>query len=298
MADDGLSSSLLTPSQRDFLRGSSDMTDRGERAARSRIRNRINAGMSDLGLLMRTLDGSDLNKALEETNRTDALAFHFRRDVQPLFPEPDPNYPSIEEVEAMEQATGFDLIKEPGEPRDSSMSVLSDRIKMALENALRVEWSASQHTPTHDYDIDIEVDISIRFVKIDRLSVADLEYQLQSGELAFHELAQKFAQGKITLAELQQLCRGEDVVGEISAERREELLSHPVPMLEGEPPEGYMRIKNTNAENQPTTRLHEDAIMPPGYVIRFNEDDWTAVVLEDIGERAVARYDNIESVNR
>jgi hypothetical protein len=59
-------SALLTPRQRDALRGESDLNARGERAARARIRERLQASIFDLQLIASTLPLDDLDKALSE----------------------------------------------------------------------------------------------------------------------------------------------------------------------------------------------------------------------------------------
>jgi len=59
-------SALLTPRQRDALRGESDLSERGERAARARIRKRLHASIFDLQLITSTLPLKDLDKALSE----------------------------------------------------------------------------------------------------------------------------------------------------------------------------------------------------------------------------------------
>jgi len=71
MADNEPPAALLTDSQRDLLRGESDLTARGERAARSRIRDRFRATFEDLRLLF----GSgapeqkvDIKKVLEDVD--------------------------------------------------------------------------------------------------------------------------------------------------------------------------------------------------------------------------------------
>jgi len=65
MGDTDRTSSLLTKSQREFLRGESDLGDRGKRAAKTRIRNRFAAGLEDATLLVRYDEPDDLVKSLD-----------------------------------------------------------------------------------------------------------------------------------------------------------------------------------------------------------------------------------------
>jgi len=54
---------VLTPSQREFLAGHSDLTDRGARAAKSRIRERVRVAFShDFRLLFDRLNDTDLDQ--------------------------------------------------------------------------------------------------------------------------------------------------------------------------------------------------------------------------------------------
>jgi len=71
MTGDDASASILTERQRDLLRGESDLSKRGERAARARIRERLQAAFEDLRLILNTdLDGcrGDVKQALAETD--------------------------------------------------------------------------------------------------------------------------------------------------------------------------------------------------------------------------------------
>jgi len=52
MGDDDTPASILTSRQREFLRGETDLGNRGKRAARARIRSRLRASFDDLRLLL------------------------------------------------------------------------------------------------------------------------------------------------------------------------------------------------------------------------------------------------------
>lgn len=58
---------ILTPSQREYLRGKSDIEEESdrERMTRSRIRSRIRAGVQDFALVLERLDLEDIKKAFE-----------------------------------------------------------------------------------------------------------------------------------------------------------------------------------------------------------------------------------------
>lgn len=64
MSSNGRPSALLTPSQRDFLRGETGLSKRGERSARSRIRERLRAGFLDAPIIFRNLPHKDIKTAL------------------------------------------------------------------------------------------------------------------------------------------------------------------------------------------------------------------------------------------
>lgn len=66
MSSSDLPSALLTPSQRDLLKGEPDISARGERAARSRIRDRLRASILDLQLIVSALPLDDIDDALTE----------------------------------------------------------------------------------------------------------------------------------------------------------------------------------------------------------------------------------------
>lgn len=59
-------SALLTPRQREILRGDENITDRAHRSARARIRERLQASIFDLRLLVSSFPLKDLDKALAE----------------------------------------------------------------------------------------------------------------------------------------------------------------------------------------------------------------------------------------
>jgi hypothetical protein len=58
MATDNTTAAVLTGRQREFLRGNADLGDRGKRAARARIRERLQAAFDDLRLILNSdVDG-------------------------------------------------------------------------------------------------------------------------------------------------------------------------------------------------------------------------------------------------
>jgi len=295
MSNTDPNSSLLTPRQRQVLTGESEISDRGKRAARSRIRRRLIDGMDDFSLLLTHLDKDDEQQISSEASRTNALGFLVRQDVRHLFPEPDAasGYRSSDEVEEIKTVTDLEVVTDPMSQQGSNLDVLQMELEEALRRALAVEVPDHFQTEFQNYDVEIDVDISVRFSKEERLNVMDLEHQLQEGELTFRELRQHYADSKVTMTELQQLTRDEEMHGEPTPEYRKELLSRPVPMLEGEPPEGYMRIRNTNTA---TRRMHDGDHMLEGYYVRF-DDHGEAVVLEEVGEALIENFDTIGPVN-
>jgi hypothetical protein len=83
-------SALLTPRQRDALRGESDLSARGERAARARIRDRLQASIFDLQLIASTLPLEDLDTALSEPDQ-----YESNPDTQPPLTNALPTLPEI-----------------------------------------------------------------------------------------------------------------------------------------------------------------------------------------------------------
>lgn len=74
MDSDELPSSLLTPRQREILKGDTDITARAQRGARARIRDRLHASIFDLHLIASTLPLADIDKALAEPDQYEAEA--------------------------------------------------------------------------------------------------------------------------------------------------------------------------------------------------------------------------------
>lgn len=72
MADDNLPGALLTPSQREYLRGGEPLNDAAERMAKGRIRDRLQITFDDLRLLLEaaeegeTVDTDDLDSVLAD----------------------------------------------------------------------------------------------------------------------------------------------------------------------------------------------------------------------------------------
>lgn len=81
MTDEDRPSALLTPRQREILQTTGDLSDRGQRAAHSRIRERVYHGFLDFVLIFEELDGSDLERLVERDDEealdavVSALAF-------------------------------------------------------------------------------------------------------------------------------------------------------------------------------------------------------------------------------
>lgn len=65
MAEEKRDSALLTPSQREVLTGDADITSRGERSARTRIRKRIADGFLDFRIIFDHLDEQDRDSLLD-----------------------------------------------------------------------------------------------------------------------------------------------------------------------------------------------------------------------------------------
>lgn len=61
-----LPASVLTPSQREYLRGEQKTSDSAERAIKARIRNRLQASIFDLQLIIEALELEDIDTALSE----------------------------------------------------------------------------------------------------------------------------------------------------------------------------------------------------------------------------------------
>ena len=68
--------------------------------------------------------------------------------------------------------------------------------------------------------------------------------------------------------------------------------NQPVSMLQGELPEGYMRIKSSEYAGE---GLRDEGLMPAGYRVRFDEGV-EAVVLSEFGSLPIETYDTIDPV--
>lgn len=74
MANDDPPAAVLTPTQREYLRGERSPDEASERAMQSRIRKRIRAGLSDFSLLVRTYPDEELRKIYsDDENRVEPL---------------------------------------------------------------------------------------------------------------------------------------------------------------------------------------------------------------------------------
>lgn len=65
MPEDELPAALLTARQRSVLRQEVDISDRGVRASHSRMRERLRATMQDFDLVLRHMEASHIQRALE-----------------------------------------------------------------------------------------------------------------------------------------------------------------------------------------------------------------------------------------
>lgn len=68
--DDGPPAALLTPTNREYLRGEKELDGAAERALRSRIRKRIQAGLRDFSIILDRLADDDLDKVFSESVET------------------------------------------------------------------------------------------------------------------------------------------------------------------------------------------------------------------------------------
>ncbi|MFC7155170.1 hypothetical protein ACFQPA_06840 [Halomarina halobia] len=168
MADDDLTASLLTPSQREFLRGSSNLSDRGERAARSRIKRRLKAGMEDFTIL---LDHRERVPEYEG-NPIDALALLLGRGL-------------------MEPETGGEETLEA--PMPGKQMTSGDRLawtEFLLGKALERAAEAFDHPRRYE--------VEIIPIENDPRSVNEFVQAVRAGELSQDDIAELYREGAIS----------------------------------------------------------------------------------------------------
>jgi hypothetical protein len=157
-----------------------------------------------------------------------------------------------------------------------------------IEAALKAKY------PSTWFSVDIPPGTSIREREGTLLCVADLEQQLQSGEVSPVEIRRHHGEGRIDTEAYVQLTRDDELLdSDLTDERRQELLDRPVPILEGEHSDKYIQIKSTNPS---TKRLHDEAHMPPGYRIPFS-DNSVAIVRREIGESLIENISPVEAIS-
>lgn len=163
---------LLTDSQRAYLRGEKDYRPSVERDVKRRIRNRIQAATEDLALLLDRSDWEEVEKALDETDITNGLAFLLANLVPP------PDVPG-----------------EVGEQKPGQYATDGDRIQFlshVLEGALGDACDARGHT--RDYDISIEIEPKER----DPRSAVEFVQQLRDGEITMDRVEELYDEGRIS----------------------------------------------------------------------------------------------------
>lgn len=143
MADDRTTGAILTPGQRDWLRGEHDDIEPGDDAARTlrhRIRQRVQAGIGDLSLLLWHLEDRDREKIFE------GLDFTFKPDSM-FGEEYTPTPPAIEDAlafffqgyetdEGLERAVAGALAQvadKQGRPTRYEVTIESEGLAVSLE---------------------------------------------------------------------------------------------------------------------------------------------------------------------
>ena len=280
---------LLSPTQREWVEGGAP-DPRGSskhRNYRKRIIERVCRTFLDVPLLD-NLPEEDLKKIFRDPSSEvsdgmfSTLVFIFRPYVHDIV-----RNPSESELTGSKARTAARATSETFE--DFFGFVLG----VAIERAIETE--APELVDQKWRQTEVSVDIDVSTTENERLNVIDAEHRLQSGRMGFQELREHFADGRLTMQEIQQLTRGEEIRGTPSDSQREEIMSDPLPMLKGDLPDGYMKIRITSPRVG-TTKLHNEQHMPPGYNVRFS-DDRTAVVLEEVGTRLIEAHDHIAAVD-
>lgn len=139
-------SALLTPKQREYLQGNSNIEDKSaqERMVRSRIRNRLSMSMRDMVLLQKELEPRDVEKTfdLAETD-------HIRHAIALMFRGAFRGSPRTIDAEVDDEET---------------LRLIEDFVTMGLEGFYLSlgEQIANQGNP-RDYTPDIETIINVGF---------------------------------------------------------------------------------------------------------------------------------------
>lgn len=268
---------LVAHPDSEITRGEKTQPERNLRAA---IRSRVSNGIQDFSLLQNLRD--DDREAIYEDGEgwQEALTFLFRPYISDI----------IEKSSTLEASGSQEY--DSKEVTSLFESFFGYILENAIERALAIEAPELEDEEWFQTDVNVDIDVSV--TKTERLNVVDVDQQLRSGDMTFQEVREHFADGKLTIQEVQQLTRGEEIRGDPSDPRREEILSDPLPMLRGDLPDGYMKIRLTNP-HMTTTKLHDEQYMPPGYNVRFS-DDRTAIVLREVGTNLIEAHEHIEAV--
>jgi hypothetical protein len=170
---------LLTPAQRKYLRGNSDIEKKSshERAVRARIRNRVRNSVFDLALLHNTIEDRDLKKAFTDDNSGKTLGdwLHVLNHVSD-------SLALVFDGTALTSKYDYTATGEP--PSDEILAMLSDFIEPALES---VYVKRGENVKQVDVDIDIEFGDSLSNIsneKLTSLSEETLHQLVQSGEIS------------------------------------------------------------------------------------------------------------------
>lgn len=277
----GAEGSLLSKKQREWVaEGSPDPDSSNHRSLRNRIVSRVQTGIGDFSLLHDLPEGDHDRIYEDDEGWMDALVYLFRPYVRDI----------VEKSSTLEAS---------GSPEGASAEVTSlfesffgYILENAIERALAIEAPELEEEEWFQTDVNVDVDVSV--TKTERLNVVDVDQRLRSGNTTFQKVREHFADGRLTMQEVQQLTRGEEIRGTPSDSQREEILDEPLPMLDGDLPDGYMEIALTG--QGATKRMHDEQFMPPGYYVFFG-DNRTAVVLEEVGTRLIEGYDHIAAVD-
>lgn len=188
MASNDPPAALLTPRQRKVLRKETDISDRGKRAARARMRERLRTTMMDFHLILQGLDPQSIQSALE------------RRAAPSIGEGPGDHSPEVREEILLENglaaAIGVvflaELERSPPLTAEDRIDMLTDtrRLEKRTEKGVRVALNRLG-VSARSVDATVDIELGEEFDELDNRDVDEL------AKLSTTELLQAHQSGTI-----------------------------------------------------------------------------------------------------
>jgi hypothetical protein len=201
---------MLTQGDRKHILPSGDSGDiEPPRQRRYEMRKRVKNAVLDLTFMLEYLNDRD-RQQIQEADPTDPLAFFMQRNIREILNAP---------VSAKKASTPT---------RDFYTQYFETVLAGGISRSIETE------APHMEFDVNVSLDISIKETAAP--TPAEIETQIQSGEIAPEEIREFYDEGHLSLRALTQLTRNGRLFAkdELTDEAYQALLDEPVPILEDE----------------------------------------------------------------